>query len=116
MTQVRCKRAALSVLATQILFVNDDQTGEIELVDGSHRLTIRVVFHPTGGKSVNHPDIEIAPFSGGVNLLFSSWDQPLVYLALAPIEIGQLGANKLFLAVTNTYLDKTNRLEMQFYV
>lgn len=113
---MKCTRGKLRVYATQVLFINDDETGSIELKDGENVLNLTIIFEPGINQSVQHPGVNVSKEKSRSTLTFVDWNQSLVYLALEPIEIGHLGPLPLYMAVTNSYIGKTNRLEMQFYV
>lgn len=103
------------VVHTVLLFVNDNEESVINFRTEHGRAIIKLSFDPQ--KLATRPIVHTAPVreENYIRFVFRGWNTPLAYSALVPTKFASIGKNELAFSACNTYLDGTNKLELQFY-
>ena len=102
------------VVYTGTLFLNDNEPGHVDFEVRGMKIQLTIVMLAL--ENIDKPTIDIEKLGKKIKLQFNGWNRPLVYSALEPITVLKFAVYDLSFSVCNTYLNGTNKIEMQFYL
>ncbi|MHA2023597.1 MAG: hypothetical protein ACTSWQ_08035 [Candidatus Thorarchaeota archaeon] len=110
--QSTLKRGDRIVVYSATLFINDDEEGWIEFIQRGMRTRVALTFEP---RNPPQPQLKFTPMDGYIELKLLGWNAPIAYSAIKPTPIGSYENRELSVALCNSRLGETNKLEIQFY-
>jgi len=108
-------RGEREVVLTTTIFLNDGEEGTLQFSIQDQSVRVIIVAEPVQVLK-KHPDLEIEPREDCVRITFIGWNAQSVYALIEPYTIAQIHDKRLTFAVCNSYLGRTNKLELQFYL
>jgi hypothetical protein len=110
------RRGPFRVVHTETLFLNDNEPGIVEFDLNGKSVLVQVEFRLSGGdEPKTNPSISINFTRDRFLMVFTGWNGT-AYSAINPEELGMVESTRVRFAVMNTYLDGTNKMDIQFYV
>lgn len=108
-------RGEREVVLTETIFLNDGEVGTLKFYVQDQPVNVIITAEPLQILNKN-PDIRIEPHEDFVRITFIGWNAQSVYALVEPYTIAQIHDKRLTFAVCNSYLGRTNKLELQFYL
>lgn len=113
-TKPTLTRGKWEVVHTVLLFINDDEESLITFSSKYGIANVRISFKPEqSGSPIVHT--YPVPSEHSIHFRFIGWNTQLAYSAIEPTKFASKGDSEIAFSACNTYLNGTNKIEIQFY-